>query len=114
MLRNGWRVEQEANWRSFLDPPVLLRGPQVHYRYEVEITTSKLRGEAMGWLLTMPGEKRYWLTAARTLASTPGPADLMIFRSEGLPVLSTIIPTTTLVSSLSRRAVLESATTSTL
>ncbi len=35
----------------------------------------------------MPGVKRYWLTAARTLASTPAPADLHDLKIGGLTSL---------------------------
>ena len=90
--RRSLPVAERSKRAEFFDPPVACHGwRQSTTDRNWRSATSRLRGVAMGWLLTMPGVKRYWLTAARTLASTPAPADLTILRSDGLPVLSTII-----------------------
>src|SRR5260370_33458049 len=65
---------------------------------EVCRITARLTGTLGGAPSRVPGVKRYWLTAARTLWSITGPSDRTIFRSDGLPVASTVISTTVFLS----------------
>jgi len=58
--QSDWELGvDEANGRNFLSARFFAIGKGGDYRYEFEITTSRLSGMATGSLLTVPGVKRY-------------------------------------------------------
>ena len=77
-------------------------------------TTARFTGIAVGWSSRVPGVKRYWLTAFRTLRSITGLTDCTIFRSVGLPLGSTVIETTAVLSNEVVGAKSESDSTATV
>ena len=101
----GYGVTQEANGRNFFVRPLFVA--IVTNRLPIRIGNHYFQVDRNGnGLVAHRARREAVLTyGSKNTLVYPGPADLTIFRSVGLPVLSTIMPTTTVVSLLSKRAV---------